>query len=79
MGMQAVVFLPRQSSQQPVLAEDVDSPKLSHSAPPRCGRGRGVRCTRTRPLRFSLHYRRRILAVMSETVQTLYVCQQTKG
>ena len=80
MGAQAVVLVPRQSSQQPVLAGDVDSAKFSHCTPPRCGRDREtVRRTRTRPLSFSVYYRKENLAVMSETVQTPCVCQQTKG
>jgi hypothetical protein len=49
MGAQAVVLDSRQSSQQPVLAGYVDSVELSHCTPFRCGRGRKVRRTRTRP------------------------------
>ena len=80
MGEQAVVLVPRQSNQQPVLAGNVDFAKFSHCTPPRCGRGRG-RCAAPGlgPLHFSLYYRKKNLAVMSETVQTLCVCQQTKG
>src|ERR1700732_4246689 len=89
MGKQPVEIVFRQSRQQPVLAGNEDSAAFSQRTPPRRG-GIGERSAALGPplVMVRFHYHKKILAVMSETAQTLsfrqrqrdtIVCWQTDG